>query len=304
MMDLLRKFKSGAETHTYQRIDSDYKVNIFVGYNDDGKMSMILTEDGREERVKSSKLIDVQMKRREDRKLALSFDLLDQAYASMFTVFCKDMIVVCEKAGKEFAISSAIIRWKYWKELFGKKSSQLLDKQEIKGLMGELYELQMRMIPEYGDQKAIKSWMGPLLGHKDFEMNNTWFEVKTVNAGAIQLVVNSLEQLESEEEGHLVVVRMDETSENNDKALNLNKMVLQIIDLIENPDVLEDFRMKLDNIGYAVDSEYESYNFIVKGVEVYTVNESFPRLRRKDINNAIGNVKYTILIAAIADFKE
>lgn len=303
-MDLLKKFERGIETHTYQRIDSDYKVNIFLGYNDDGKMSMILTEDGREERVKSSKLIDVQMKRREDRKIALSFDLLDQAYASMFTVFCKDMIVVCEKAGKDLAISSAIIRWKYWKELFGKKRSQLLDKQEIKGLMGELYELQMRMIPEYGYQKAIKSWMGPLLGHKDFEINDTWFEVKTINDGAVQLVVSSLEQLESEEDGHLIVVRVDETSENNSKSLNLNKLVLQIIDLIEDPEALEEFRIKLDNIGYTAESEYESYNFIVKGVDVYTVDKMFPRLRRKDMNNAIGNAKYTILFAGIADFKE
>lgn len=303
-MDLLKKFEKGIETHTYQRIDSNYKVNIFLGYNDDGKMSMILTEDGREERVKSSKLIDVQMKRREDRKLALSFDLLDQAYAPMFTVFCKDMIIVCEKAGKDLAISSAIIRWKYWKELFGKKRSQLLEKQEIKGLMGELYELQTRMIPEYGYQKAIKSWMGPLLGHKDFEIDDTWFEVKTVNDGAVQLVVSSLEQLESEEDGHLIIVRMDETSEINSKALNLNKIILQIIDLIEDPETLEEFRIKLDNIGYIADPEYESYNFIVKGSELYTVDESFPRLSRKDMNNAIGNVKYTILIAGIADFKE
>ena len=303
-MDLLKKFERGIESHTYQRIDPDYKVNIFLGYNDDGKMSMILTEDGREERVKSSKLIDVQMKRREDRKLALSFDLLDQAYAPMFTVFCKDMIVVCEKAGKDLAISSAIIRWKYWKELFGKKRSQLLDKHEIKGLLGELYELQIRMIPEYGYQKAIKSWRGPVFGHKDFEINDTWFEVKTVNDGAVQLVISSLEQLESEEDGHLIVVRVDETSENNSKALNLNKLVLRIINLIEDPEALEEFRTKLDNIGFTVEPEYESYNFIIKGVDVYTVDKLFPRLRRKDMNNAIGNAKYTILFAGIADFKE
>lgn len=303
-MDLLKKFERGIETHTYQRIDSDYKVNIFLGYNDDGKMSMILTEDGREERLKSTKLIDVKIKRREDRKLALSFDLLDQAYAPMFTVFCKDMIVVCEKAGKDLAISSAIIRWKYWQELFGKRRSQLLDRQEIKGLMGELYELQMRMIPEYGYQKAIKSWMGPILGHKDFEIDDTWFEVKTISDGAVQLGVSSLEQLESEEDGHLIVVRVDETSEYNGKALNLNKLALQIIDLIEDPEILEEFRIKLDNIGYTAEPEYESYNFIVKGVDVYTVNKMFPRLRRKDMNNAIGNAKYTIMIAGIAGFKE
>lgn len=303
-MELSKKFEKGIETHTYQRIDPDYKVNIFLGYNDDGKMSMILTENGKEERVKSSKLIDVHLKRREDHKLALSFDLQDLAYAPMFTVFCKDMIVVCERAGRDMAISSALIRWKYWKEMFGKKRSQLLDKQEIKGLMGELYELKNRLIPAYGYKEAVKSWMGPLLGHKDFEIDKTWYEVKTVNDGAVQIIISSLEQLESDIDGHLIVVRVDETSENNEKAINLNKIVLQITDMIEDPEVLEEFRIKLDNVGYSVDPEYDSFNFVFKGSEVYTVNDEFPRLRRRDINDAIGNVKYTIIIAGIADFRE
>ena len=303
-MEISKKFEKGIETHTYQRIDPDYKVNIFLGYNDDGKMSMILTENGKEERVKSSKLIDVHLKRREDRKLALSFDLQDMAYAPMFTVFCKDMIIVCERAGRDMAISSALIRWKYWKEMFGKKRSQLLDKQEIKGLMGELYELKNRLIPAHGYCEAVKSWMGPLLGHKDFEINNTWYEVKTVNDGAAQIIISSLEQLESDIEGHLIVVRVDETSENNERALNLNKLVLQITDIIEDPEVLEVFRIKLDNIGYSVDPEYDSFNFIFKGSDTYTINDEFPRLRRRDVNDAIGNVKYTIMISGIADFRE
>lgn len=303
-MELSKKFEKGVESHTYQRIDPDYKVNIFLGYNDDGKMSMILTEYGKEEKVNSSKLIDVHLKRREDRKLALSFDLLDDAYSPMFTVFCKDMIVVCESAGKDMAISSALIRWKYWKEMFGKKHSQLLDKQEVKGLMGELHVLKNRLIPEFGCREAVKSWMGPLLGHKDFEINKTWYEVKTVNSGAIQLTVSSLEQLESDTDGHMIVVRVDETSETNDRALNLNKMVLQITDMIDDSEALEEFRIKLDNAGYSMEPEYDNYNFVFTGTETYTVNDEFPRLRRRDIGNAIGNVKYTILIAGISEFKE
>lgn len=303
-MEISKKFEKGIKTHTYQRIDPDYKVNIFLGYNDDGKMSMILTENGKEESVKSSKLIDVHMNRREDSKLALSFDLLDLSYASMFTVFCKDMIVVCERAGRNMAISSALVRWKYWKEMFGKKRSQILDKQEIKGLMGELYELKNRLIPEYGYKEAVKSWMGPLLGHKDFEINRTWYEVKTINDGAVQIIVSSLEQLESDIDGHLIVVRVEETSENNEKAMNLNELVLQIIDMIEDPEVLDAFRIKLDNVGYSADPEYGNFNFIFKGSETYNVNRNFPRLRREDINDAIGNVKYTIMIAGIADFRE
>ena len=303
-MELSKKFEQGVDTHTFQRIDPDYKVNIFLGYNDEGQMSMIITEDGKEERVQPSKLIDVHMNRRENHKLVLSFNLLDLAYAPMFTVFCKDMIVVCERAGKDMAISSALVRWKYWREMFGKKRSQFLDKQEIKGLMGELYELKNRMIPSFGYKDAIKSWMGPLLGHKDFEINRTWYEVKTINDGAVQVIVSSLEQLESEIDGHLVLVRVDETSENNEKALNLNKLVLQITDMIEDPEILEEFRTKLDNVGYSTDQEYDRFNFIVKGSEMYAVNSHFPRLRRSEVNNAIGNAKYTILLAGIVDFKE
>lgn len=303
-MEISKKFEKGIETHTYQRIDPDYKVNIFLGYNDDGKMSMILTENGKEERVISSKLIEVHLNRREDHKLALSFDLLDLAYAPLFKVFCKDMIVVCERAGKDMAISTALVRWKYWKELFGKKRSQLLDKQEIKGLIGELYFLKNRLIPEFGYKNAVKSWMGPLQGHKDFEINRTWFEVKTINDGAAHITVHSLEQLESEIDGHLIVVRADETSENNEKAMNLNTMVLQVLDRIEDPEILEEFRIKLDHVGYSADREYDKFNYIVKGSEMYAVNNTFPRLRRSEINHAIGNVNYTLLIAGIEKFRE
>ncbi len=42
-MDIKDKFDKGKESKTYQRIDSGYKVNIFLGYNEDGQMSMVLT---------------------------------------------------------------------------------------------------------------------------------------------------------------------------------------------------------------------------------------------------------------------
>ena len=118
------------------------------------------------------------------------------------------------------------------------------------------------------------------------------------------MIISSLEQLESEDDGHLVVVRVNETSEANERSLNLNKMVLQITDLINDPEVLEEFRIKLDNVGYTLDPEYDNYNFVFKGTETYTVNDGFPRLRRSEVNEAIGNVKYTILLAGITDYKE
>ena len=303
-MNLLEKFEKGKDSHTYQRVGVDYSVNVFLGYNDSGNMSMVVAENGKEERVKSSKFIDVQLKRREDKKLALSFDLLDDAYSQMFTIFCKDMIAVCERAGKEMAISSALVRWKYWLELFGRKNPHILDKNEIKGLIGELCFLNDYLAPKVGMDEAIKSWMGPLLGHKDFEIQDTWYEVKSINEGAIQVTISSLEQLESELDGHLVIVRLEETSENNDQAINLNGIVLHIMEQIEDPEIRDLFIIRLDNLGYVNDPEYDKYVFVKRGHETYRVDNEFPRLRRKDIDSSIGNAKYTLMMDGINKYRE
>ena len=303
-MQISKKFEQGIEQHTYQRLDSDYKVNLFLGYNEDGKMSMVITEPGQVVKTKSSKMIDVQMSKREDGKIALTFDLLDNAYASMFTIFCKDMILVCEKAGKEMAISNAVVRWKYWLELFGKKKGTLLDKSEIKGLIGELLILKDKFIPEYGVTDAIASWMGPMLGHKDFEIADTWYEVKAVNENAMQVNISSIEQLESDEDGHLVISRLEECSTVNKNAIFLNELVISIIEKIDNQDALMSFRGKLENVGYYSDPSYDEYAFGYKGMQMYRITDGFPRIRRKDLPLAVGNAKYTILLDGIAMYRE
>lgn len=303
-MNIEEKFARGAATRTYQRVNGEYKVNIFLGYNEDGQMSMVITEPGKETLVKSSKLINVTLKRREDQKLALSFDLLDANYKSMFLVFCKDMIVSCEKGGSQLAISNALMRWKYWKEMFGKKKSNILDKLEIKGLIGELLELRDFFMEKYGESTAIAGWMGPLLGHKDFEIGNTWHEIKTVSENAIQVNISSLEQLESDVDGHLIIVRLEEASAVSNLSINLNKVVLSLIDRIEDPESMDLFRTRLDNMGYVMDSEYDNYNFVYKGRQSYFVTETFPRLERKHVHPSIGNAKYTIMLDGISEFKE
>ena len=303
-MNIEEKFRKGAADHTYQRIDSEYKVNIFLGYTEDGKMSMVITEFGKKVLVKSTKSIEVSMKTRDDKKLALSFDLLDDSYKSMFMLFCKDMIVVCERAGSQMAISTALTRWKYWKDMFGKKKDDILDKQEIKGLIGELIELRDHFMKDYDESTAVKSWMGPLMGHKDFEVNDTWFEIKAVSENAVQINISSLEQLESETDGHLVILRLEEASATSDLSVNLNKVVLSVAEAIMDPDNLDLFRLRLDNMGYVPNDEYDNYNFIYKGRQSYMVTDGFPRLTRKDVSESIGNVKYTILLNGISSFKE
>lgn len=303
-MELKSKFEKGKANRTFQRIDSTYAVNIFVGFDDDGRMTVVITENSIYKQIRSTRLIEAALKMRNDGKMALSFSLLDNSYESLFLIFCNDIITICEKAGSDQAIVCAITRWKYWKEMFGKRKQTILDKQEIKGLIGELLILKECLLSKWGEERAVQAWMGPLLGHKDFEIDNTWYEVKSVNENAIQVKISSFEQLESEEKGHLVVVRLEDTSTVAENSININKLVLEIISLISDVENLNVLQTKLDNIGYSFDEEYNSWNFLYKGRQSYYVDNKFPRIRKKDVDNAIGNAQYTILLDGIERFKE
>lgn len=303
-MNIQEKFEAGREDHTYQRIDTTYAVNIFLGYNENGYMSMIITENGVETKIRSSKFIEVSLRRREDKKLALAFDLTDESYNSLFLIFCKDIISVCEKVGADLAISSAITRWKYWRELFGKKSNHLLDAQEIKGLIGELLVLKAKFMPKFGSTKAVESWMGPLLGHKDFEIADTWYEVKAIPENATQVMISSLEQLEAVGDGHLIIVRLEDANSVTDNTITLNSLVATVVETIDEPESIELFRNKLSNIGYSPDLEYDKYHYLLKSIHQYRVSTTFPMLRRKNIDPNIANVKYSILLNGIVNFLE
>lgn len=304
-MNLQEKFEKGREAKTYQRIDAEYKVNVYLGYNDEGQMSLVIIEKGVLKKVRSSSVIKVKMyRRKEEENILLSFDLLDNTYMPMFLTFSKDMILIAEKAGREMAISNAVSRWKYWMQMFSRKKSDLLRDEQIKGLLGELLELKGFFIPKYGASLAVGGWMGPYLGHKDYEIGTTWHEIKAVNENALQVRISSLEQLESDEDGHLHVVRLEKTNDVNKLAVNLNNTVLSIIDKIEELEVLDLFREKLECAGYFSCPEYDSYNYIYKGTQKYIVTEGFPRLRRCEISPAVGNAEYTLILSNLGEYLE
>lgn len=303
-MDIEQKFESGRNSRTYRRIDPEYKVDIFLGYNEGGQLSMVIAEPGKETTVKSSKYISTSLSKRKDGKLSLSFDLLDNAYRSMFMVFCKDVIAVCERAGSNLAISNAITRWKYWKNLFGNRKQNILDSLTIKGLTGELVLLRDYFIDKYGEKDAVNGWMGPLLGHKDFEINDTWYEVKSVSESALQVTISSLEQLSSDNDGHLMVVRLEDTSSVSSLSINLNTLVSDITSMLDDPDLLNLFITRLGNVGFEPDEEYDKYNYIYKGLEIYSVRQGFPFISRNMVPDAVGNVKYTLLLNGISEFRE
>ena len=77
--------------------------------------------------------------------------------------------------------------------MFSQKK-ELISDEQIKGLIGELLFLTDNMIPNYGETRAIQAWSGQEMTRKDFSIDDTWVEVKTIDFGKPTVVISSLEQ--------------------------------------------------------------------------------------------------------------
>ena len=80
------------------------------------------------------------------------------------------------------------------------------------GILCELTVLKELVGPKDGEKTAIQAWGGPDMQSKDFTLNDTWYEVKTIGANADSIHISSLAQLSSNIDGHLVVVRAESVS--------------------------------------------------------------------------------------------
>ena len=75
--------------------------------------------------------------------------------------------------------------------------------------------------PKYGINTAVQAWGGPDMQSKDFTVNETWYEVKTIGANADSIHISSLTQLASEYTGHLAPKQFHRNSKENALQLSI-----------------------------------------------------------------------------------
>ena len=300
-------FESFSSPETYHRVDSSHPLNIYVGIDDQSRWSLLLICDFEPPTIESSRMISAQKGRRSDGQWVLSLSLVDNKYREMFLLFCSDIIDSSRTIiNKKKAVRFIGTRYQEWREMLANSRGDLLSASEIKGLLGELYFLRTYLAPMYGIEKAAVSWTGPRLLPQDFIIDDTWYEVKTISSSRDSVKISSIEQLDSNKTGKLVVVYSDKTSLTNENAINLNKLYFQLMEEITDDTVKSEFSMMLLRFGYYPRHEYETANntFEIKQVHQYLVTASFPCLRRSEIPDCISEANYTILLPTVLPFRE
>jgi hypothetical protein len=301
IVDRIRKLLESQGTESYSRFDGEHPFDIYLGIDQVGRKSLALVMDARRERITSTKTIDAQFFKRDDGQLMLGFSLIDDQLKDIFYKFCEDIIESTRLNKKSDGFAPAVDRWNTWINFFS-KSALPLSENEVLGLIGEIYFLQNVMIEKYGKEIALDSYIGTDRAHKDFEVQDTWYEIKSIHNGVRSVKISSIEQLDAHIDGNLEIITFDQSTTTYEGNITLNKLISSFRSTLERKWQLL-FDEKMRKASYLEDERYDEYNFLFVGIDAYTVNTDFPKLTKESLPIGVTKASYEIDISAIQRFR-
>ena len=287
-------------------IDPKHPVDFRVTYDENLFMQLFFTSDYQINIPNSSKKLIVRSNLRQDGKYAVCFSLSDNSLREQFVFLCWDIIhstysVETKKAGIQIAVK----RFTMWQNLFEKESKKMLSEADIKGLLGELATLRDICIPRYGKERSISAWVGPMGTDRDFEFDDLWYEVKYVSLSKDRVSISSLDQLDTDRPGILVLCRAEKTAADVRNSVSLKELVNSIQRILEdNDDLFSSFKNRLALIGYEETDARVDQPYIIHRYEGFSVETNdFPRIRRSQISTGIASGVYELSIPALAPWE-
>lgn len=300
--DIFNLFSEGFQPGFYKRIGESKTLNLYVGKDDNGRYAFEYKGHFIPMRVFGSEVISVDQFANEDGNV-LCFSLEKEELLERFCTFCQDLLAATEKLTDDSECYISICnRYTSWKRLFKPNHGNLTD-TEIMGLIGELLFLKDEMIPIYGEAKSIESWMGPERTHKDFSIEDVWFEVKTVNSNKDSVHISSVEQLDSCMPGYLIVYKLEKMGATFN-GIKLNALVDELIGTIRNDFYKDMFFTKLRLYGYDGSRDYDNTVFSVVPSMKYLVTEQFPRVVKGMFPSSIVKIQYEIILSDIEKYRK
>ena len=301
MINLFEKFNSLNRNikNTQYLIDTKGVVKAYYGVSVDGFFRLAFLSSKSSGIKDMTKNIAVVQGNSNEENYWTCFDLKNDDLISVFCSFGEDLISsVCNEYNETTALTKLRLRYSTWLALF-RKTRTPLSPEKAKGLFGELYFLKNVMLKKYDIDKTINSWSGPDYLVKDFAVDDYWYEIKTISCSGTVVKISSLQQLSSDIEGKLVVIKVEEMADAyKGKDSSINELVQYVIAEIESNDTKDMFLDKLANIGYDFSDELGNKKYNVANLEYYLVDDKFPALRETDIKSeAINNVGYELILS-------
>lgn len=241
-------------------------------------------------------------------RVQIELELMEPGGEPVFLALVEDVLIKVTGADSEAGATSQLVAAiNRWQRFFKAHGYRGLSRERQQGLFGELLFLRGELATAASAETAIRAWTGPNGSNQDFEYGGHGFEVKTTASNPLSEVrISNLRQLDDEvvESLHLVVVEV-ERHENAAGTLPqaVEETRMMVVDAA--PHMAFDLADKLAEYGYLDQHSrhYANTGYGVRAVRVFTVGEGFPRITEADVPHGVGNVKYSISMAALADFE-
>lgn len=289
-----------------KKIEIESPLSVYFGYSRSGFMRLSFLSKANAPLLGSTISLDITQGKEGDGMFWTCFDLLKPEARTIFFAFCENMIeAVTGHLSEDKALRELKKRYAIWKTMFKKPSVKMLPREVLQGIYGELYFLRKYMLEHYNAKTAIMSWGGPDATSKDFAVGMEWFEVKTIGASSTSVRISSLTQLDSEYDGHLVVLRVEGMPDSYDvDDACIGKLIKSILISINDETLESVFLSKLSGLGIDLSDENINLKFEVKSHAFYRVDNIFPRLCRSQLATEITDVCYSLAIPALHQYLE
>lgn len=284
-------------------IQGEHPLSFHIGYRE-GCMCFIVLNTGEITGALSSKAILVENVCLNG-YISLRFTLKDDSLNEIFVKVCWDLID--SSRDKVGPIASLLERYKKWLRLLQQINKEPLSASRQKGLIAELMYLK-ESIEKKGAECALYAWGGPDGEDQDFNFYDYWAEVKATTISSTEVQISSLQQLDRNDQGYLIIYFMDKINTPSPKALTLSKMYCDIkssLSQYHTQYLIDLFECKIAKCGFREKDmeKYEKTIFRVNKCQKYSVDISFPRLTLQSIPHEVVAAKYVVNLPSIEEHK-
>lgn len=188
--------------------------------------------------------------------------------------------------GRVRLVQSVLAKWRrFWSGV----AQNVLRKEELLGLFGEVWFLSRWLFPSVGIEQGTVMWRGPAGARNDFEAPGLAIEVKTSGKLDCSHQIHGLEQLLEPADGTLLLfsLAVREEASGVESLPHLVAEVRSALAVEQSQLVL--FESMLLAAGYddVHAPEYEKVKLRIRSQCLYRVSEGFPRLVPASISNGL-----------------
>jgi len=236
-------------------------------------------------------------------KFTQSIPNTDNIFESVIADICDKIILIDEERQLSTTVEKGINEWK---NFFEKQEFAVLPISAQKGLYGELHFLFHYVFKKYSFVHSLSCWTGADKTNHDFQIFNNAVEVKATSSKQHKrFLISSERQLDSTGLQHLYLLLYSLNVHINMPGRTLPALVREIYTEIEgDPIAAFLLEIKLAKYGYnEFMAEKYTTGFSISGIRLFGVIDGFPRLLQRNLPNGIGDLKYSVAVAACAPFE-